>query len=200
MGRELQKDAGQEPQVALTVPLLVGLDGQKKMSKSYGNAVGVNEPAREIFGKVMRVSDELMLSYYELLTSRDMAAVKALHPMEAKKSLAEELTARFCGAEAGKAEREFFEKTFSRRETPVDAAEVLLGKDARATFWSAYLASVGAAPSRKEAQRLLAQGAVSVNGEKVVDEIIEKFLARAGGAAAFDLKVGKHKFFRVKAG
>ncbi|MEK7744149.1 MAG: tyrosine--tRNA ligase, partial [Elusimicrobiota bacterium] len=120
MGRQMQKDAGLEPQVAMTLPLLNGLDGRKKMSKSYGNSVGLNEPPREVFGKLMKVSDELMGSYFELLTVRDLDEVRRLHPMEAKKALASELTARFHGPAAAQAEREFFESAFSRREVPED--------------------------------------------------------------------------------
>ncbi|TBR23455.1 tyrosine--tRNA ligase, partial [bacterium] len=124
MGRKMQVDDGQEPQVAMTMPLLVGLDGEKKMSKSYGNSVGLNDPARDMFGKVMRITDEAMLAYYELLTTADLEAVKALHPMEAKKALAAELTSRYHGPDSGPAERKFFEDTFSKRETPTDIPEV----------------------------------------------------------------------------
>lgn len=200
MGRQLQKDAGQEPQVAMTLPLLVGLDGQKKMSKSYGNSIGVHDAPREMFGKLMRLSDELMWSYYELLTSRELSGLRAGHPMEAKKSLAEELTARFHGAEAGRAEREFFEKAFSSREAPIDAETVALGASERGLSWSQFLARIGAAPSRKEAQRLIAQGAVRVGEAKVAKDVAlgEEPLLSAGGE--WPLKVGKHRFFTLRAG
>lgn len=189
-GRQMQKDAGQEPQVVLTVPLLVGLDGQKKMSKSYGNHIALNDPPRELFGKAMRVSDELMRSYYELLTGEDPAAVKALHPMEAKKRLAALLTARYHGEDAARAEREFFERTFSKRETPADVPVVEL-KDGCEGSWSQILVRISAVKSRKEAQRLIGQGAFSVDGEKVLEDAVPP-------AGLYDLKVGKHKFYRLR--
>lgn len=197
MGRQMQKDAGQEPQVAMTLPLLNGLDGRRKMSKSYGNSVGLNEPAREVFGKLMKVSDELMGSYFELLTTRDLAEVGALHPMEAKKSLAEELTARFHGAPAAKAERDFFESAFSRRESPGDVPEARVPKEALATPWSAFLVSISAVKSRKEAQRLLEQGAVSAEGLKLKDEPLSVFFSGRESGRGLSLKVGKHRFFRL---
>ncbi|MBI2363329.1 MAG: tyrosine--tRNA ligase, partial [Elusimicrobia bacterium] len=177
MGRRMQEDAGQAPQVALTMPLLIGLDGQKKMSKSYGNSVGLNEPARDIFGKVMRISDEAMLAYYELLTTRELAAVKAKHPMEAKKDLAEELTARYGGAAAGAAERRFFAETFSQN-------------------WSKQLAAMGAASSRKDAQRLLQQGAVSAGDQKLCDEPVGALRSQLSVTEVV-LKVGKHRFYKI---
>mgnify|MGYP001573711579 CR=1 FL=1 len=196
MGRQMQKDAGLEPQVAMTLPLLNGLDGRKKMSKSYGNSVGLNEPPREVFGKLMKVSDELMGSYFELLTTRDMGEVRRLHPMEAKKALASELTERFHGPAAASAEREFFESAFSRREVPEDVPRAPVSADARAASWSAFLASIGAAKSRKEAQRLLEQGAVSAEGVKLKDEPLRAFFSgRPDGPV--HLKVGKHRFFRL---
>ncbi|PIR17363.1 MAG: tyrosine--tRNA ligase, partial [Elusimicrobia bacterium CG11_big_fil_rev_8_21_14_0_20_64_6] len=120
MGRKMQQDAGQEAQVALTVPLLIGLDGEKKMSKSYGNSIGLNDAPNDMFGKTMRVSDELMLQYYELLTDADLAAVKAEHPMKAKKALARTLVARFHGEAAADAALAYFENTFSKKEQPTD--------------------------------------------------------------------------------
>src|SRR5262245_51685054 len=118
MGRKMQQDAGQEAQVALTVPLLVGLDGEKKMSKSYGNSIGLNDSANDMFGKTMRVSDGLMLSYYELLTDVDLEAVKAEHPMKAKKRLASILVGKYHGQKAGSDALAYFESTFSKKELP----------------------------------------------------------------------------------
>lgn len=195
MGRELQKDLGQEPQVALTSPLLVGLDGAKKMSKSYGNSIGLNEPAREMFGKLMRVSDELMWTYYELLTDLDLAEVKAGHPMEAKKRLAELITRRYHGPEAAAEERAFFDKTFSQKELPTDIAVVEV--EASIQTWSHLLVKVGAVPSRKEAQRLLGQRAVKADGAVIEgDSAPAQGLKRDG--EGFTLQVGKHRFFRVR--
>jgi tyrosyl-tRNA synthetase len=195
MGREMQKDAGQEPQVVITVPLLVGLDGQKKMSKSYGNTIGVTESARDMFGKVMKVSDELMVDFYTLLTDENLDKMKALHPMEAKKGLAQRLTGDFHGAQAGQAERTFFDETFSKKKAPSDVQELVLANGESTLTWSQYLTKIGAVKSRKEATRLIAQGGVKINDEKLAtDGPLEAHSA----AQPLQLKVGKHKFYRVR--
>jgi tyrosyl-tRNA synthetase len=189
MGRKMQKDLGLEPQVALTVPLLVGLDGSKKMSKSYGNFIALNDSPNDLFGKVMKVSDDLMLSYYELLTTEELGAVKALHPMEAKKRLAELLTARFHGPDQGRAARKFFEDTFSKRELPtgsIKAVELPAG-----LALSELVLRCGAVKSRNEARRLISQGGVKIDGRKAGAD------APIGSPAAFVLQVGKHQFLRV---
>lgn len=189
MGRKMQQDAGQEQQVALTVPLLVGLDGVKKMSKSYGNSIAFNDTPRDMFGKVMKVSDELMLSYYELLTDADLAAVKAKHPMEAKKELASLLTSRFHGAAAGPEERKFFEDTFSKKELPKDIKSVIF--DAGKTY-SELIVHCDPTKSRNEARRLIQQGGVKIDGAKVsADAPIAK------APKEFVLQVGKHQFFKI---
>ncbi|MBI5629587.1 MAG: tyrosine--tRNA ligase [Elusimicrobia bacterium] len=189
MGRRMQGDEGQEPQVAMTLPLLVGLDGVKKMSKSYGNAISLNDPPRDMFGKLMKISDELMISYYELLTNEDVESVRKRHPMEAKKGLAEALTARFHGPEAGRREREFFEATFSRREIPTDAVKEL-SLPAGLSLSELILRS-GGTKSRNEARRLIVQGGVKINGGKrQTDEPVNS-------PACFILQVGKHQFVRV---
>lgn len=199
MGREMQKDAGQEAQVALTSPLLVGLDGTKKMSKSYGNAIGLNEPSREMFGKLMRVSDELMWTYYELLTDVDLPAIKALHPMEAKKGLAERLTARYHGEDAAREERQYFERTFSQKELPTDLAPVSV--ESSIGTWSQLLVRLGAVQSRKEAQRLISQRAVKVDGAVVEADALSAAAASPGaGREPMTVQVGKHRFFRVRLG
>ncbi|MCX5788162.1 MAG: tyrosine--tRNA ligase [Elusimicrobia bacterium] len=196
MGRQMQKDAGQEPQVALTLPLLVGLDGEKKMSKSYGNSIGLNENPRDMFGKVMRVSDELMLSYFELLTDADMGEVKGLHPMEAKKRLAGLITARYHGEPAAKAEREFFDKTFSQRELPQDLKTVQV--QASLGTLSQLVVHLGAAPSRKEAQRLISQKAVKADGAVLEEDKPLGALGELRGQGGVTLQVGKHRFFRIQ--
>jgi len=187
VGRQLQKNNGQEPQVVMTVPLLVGTDGVKKMSKSYGNYIGINDAPKDIFGKVMSISDELMMQYYELLTAEDLAAVKAMHPMTAKKNLARILTARFHGEEAGKKELENFEQVFSKKELPTDLPSI---KAEGQTYVSVILAA-GFAKSKNEARRLLMQGGVKLNGEKVLEE----------GPVQFDteavLQVGKKNFIKL---
>ena len=194
VGRDLQrghhKDMGwpasETPQVALTVPLLVGTDGQKKMSKSYGNHIALKDSPADLFGKTMRVSDELMLQYYELLTDEDLAQVKAGHPMEMKKRLAETLTARFHGTEAGRRAREEFERVFSKRELPADIKEFPLRPNM--TVVEALVAS-GMAASKNQARSLIEQGGVRLNGEKVAKD------APLSGAAV-TLQVGTRKISR----
>lgn len=188
MGRRMQADAGQEAQVALTVPLLVGLDGEKKMSKSYGNSIGLNDAPNDMFGKTMRVNDSLMLDYYTLLTDADLDAVKAEHPMKAKKELARLLVGKYHGAAAGDAALAYFESTFSKREQPVIAEGD--EKQVSQTVLSKIIAEV-AGGSGSEARRLIEQGGVQIDGVKVtVDGPVKD-------RTTFTLKVGKHKFFKI---
>lgn len=189
MGRKMQGDAGQEAQIALTVPLLVGLDGEKKMSKSYGNSIGLNDEPNEMFGKTMRVSDELMLQYYELLTAADLAAVKAEHPMKAKKALARLIVERFHGREAADAALAYFESTFSKKELPTDLAVVSVpsGKTL-----SEIIVLAAGAKSRSEARRLITQGGVQIDGVKRVDD------APVSSPSGFTLKMGKHQFVKIE--
>jgi len=186
MGRKMQVDAGQEAQVALTVPLLVGLDGEKKMSKSYGNSIGLNDAPNDMFGKTMRVSDELMLDYYTLLTDADLDAVKAEHPMKAKKALARLLVGKYHGEAAAEAAYDYFEKTFSKKEQPT----LLIGKSvSKDMALSKIIASV-AECSTSDARRLIQQGGVQIDGQKAAqDGPVFK--------DSFTLKVGKHKFFKI---
>lgn len=164
VGRQLQKNNGQEPQVVMTMPLLVGMDGVKKMSKSYGNYIGLNDKPEDMFGKIMSISDELMMQYYELLTIEDLDAVKQKHPMQAKKDLASLLVKRFHGEEGAKAGLEHFEKVFSKKENPDDMPEV---KNAQGKTISAVLIETGITKSKGEARRLIDQGAVKLNGERI---------------------------------
>ncbi len=188
VGRQLQKNNGQEPQVAITVPLLVGLDGVKKMSKSYGNYVGLNDAPNDMFGKLMSIPDELMPLYYELLTSENMDEIKAMHPMAAKKKLAGILVTRFHDEAAAKAALENFEKVFSKKELPMDIPEF---KPEPGAMISAVLFAAGAAPSKNKARALIEQGAVRLKGEKVA----------ADGPIAFEngdvLQAGKRHFFKL---
>jgi tyrosyl-tRNA synthetase len=171
VGRDLQREAGQAPQVAVVLPLLEGTDGVQKMSKSLGNHVGIAESPDEMFGKVMSLSDPLMHRYYELLSTAApdiQASIKAgrIHPMEAKKTLATELVARFHGEEAGRRAREFFERRFQQRAAhePVPVRV----RTPEADIWICQLIKeVGFAPSTSEARRLVAQGAVRVDGRTV---------------------------------
>jgi tyrosyl-tRNA synthetase len=176
VGRELQREYGQEPQVVLTTPLLEGTDGVNKMSKSLGNYIGINEPPEDIFGKMMSISDDLMWRYAELLSERPLADIQRTraqvaegktHPMEFKKALAEEVVARFHGAKAGESAREYFETRFQKRQMP---------KNVRTQFAPPervgicqLLVDLKFARSKREARGLVAQGAVRVDGQPVGD-------------------------------
>ncbi len=188
MGRNIQKLSGQEPQAVMTMPLLVGTDGEKKMSKSYGNYVGLNDLPNDMFGKLMSLSDALMYSYYELLTSEDLAAVKAEHPMEAKKKLAGLITARFHGAEQAAVARAHFEQVFSRKELPEDMEIYRAEKAGKLSY---LMVSAGLAKGMNEARRLIEQGAVRIDGEKVAEDI--HFEPRS-----CVLQVGRRQFRKIE--
>lgn len=202
LGRQLQKDAGQAPQVAVILPLLEGLDGAQKMSKSLGNYIGVAEAPGEIFGKAMSTSDELMLRWFELLTDEDTAALRARladgseHPMAAKKRLAETLTARFHDAAAAAAARHAFEERFQQRQLDTDALAEVSAAAADGALWlPGLLAQAGLAKSNSEARRLLKQRAVRIDGTTVE---AEQFACAPG--AALVLEVGKRRAVRVRVG
>jgi tyrosyl-tRNA synthetase len=202
VGRELQKQSGQRPQTVLTMPLLEGLDGVNKMSKSLGNYIGITEPAKEIYGKVMSISDELMLRYYELLSDVDLATLQkvrdgvsrqagGLHPMESKKALARELVARFYDqAEAEKAEEEFVHQ-FKQKEVPDDIQTVRI-VSVEPVWICRLLAEAGLVASNGEARRLIQQGGVKLNGEKVADP--DQEIPPGEGLV---LQAGKRRFARV---
>lgn len=195
MGRELQREYGQEAQVVLTMPLLEGLDGVQKMSKSSGNYIGINEPAEDIFGKIMSISDELMWRYYELLSDQDLRQIQTLraqvesgglHPMEVKKSLGAELVARFHGATAAESAREYFETKFQKKVAPTDIRKRFSAKE---PIWICRLmVELAFAKSTTEARRLIAQGAVRVDGHAINDVNFEF----QGGAHSI-LEVGKNR-------
>jgi tyrosyl-tRNA synthetase len=206
VGRDLMREYGQEPQVVITMPLLEGLDGIEKMSKSLGNYIGINEPAGEIFGKVMSISDALMWKYYLLctdLTPADIEAKKqavesgALHPMEAKRELAKSIIRDFHSAEAGEAAEAEFRRVFSERQVPVDVEEVRLDAADEPQLLSRILANAKLCESNKDAQRLIAQGGVLVDDVKV--ESIKHTLDAAAGRT-YVVKVGKRRFARVQFG
>jgi tyrosyl-tRNA synthetase len=190
MGREMQKDNGQEPQVVMTLPLLEGTDGVKKMSKSYGNTIALNDPPAEMFGKMMSVSDDLMWKYYELLTEESLPEVKSLHPMEAKKRLAQKITALYHGDPLAKEARMNFENIFSNRNAPTDIPEHPASRSPIRTV--DLLVESGLAPSKNEARRLLQQGAVEVAGERIKDDI-ELVIH-----SSLLLKVGKRQFRKIR--
>ena len=187
VGRDIQKDFAQEPQVVLTMPLLEGTDGVQKMSKSYGNYIGINEPPSEIFGKVMSVSDELMLKYYTLLTDEDLENVKSLHPKEAKLRLAGDIVRQYHGDKVAVLTRAEFESVFSQKELPKDMPQYQL-KESSAII-NILLAS-GLVKSGNEARRLVKQGAVFFDGSKIDNE---DFTPPKSGV----LKVGARRFLRV---
>ncbi|BCA53658.1 Tyrosine--tRNA ligase [Nitrospira sp. KM1] len=200
VGRDLQRDYGQEPQVVITMPLLEGLDGVRKMSKSLGNYIALEDAPGNMFGKVMSISDELMVRYYELLTTEDLAAVKNLHPMEAKQSLAQMLVERYHGAEAGKNAREEFQQKFREREFPSepDATVILHPADVKpdgSIGLADLVARTGLVPSKSEARRLIIQGGLEVDGQKQTDA--NMLIALAAGRS-YQLKVGRRKFALVQ--
>jgi len=168
MGRELQKDFGQPPQVSLTLPLLEGTDGVRKMSKSYGNAISLNDSPEDVFGKVMSLPDEMMWKYYELLTEEILTEVKALHPMDAKKKLGGILVARFHGESAATEAKAHFERVFSQGQTPETVTEHRASRSPIGLM--DLLVEAGLSPSKNEARRLLQQGAVTLAGERCTED------------------------------
>ena len=194
VGRELQRAYGQSPQVVLTMPLLEGTDGVRKMSKSLGNYIALEDPPEEMFGKLMSISDTLMWRYYELLTAEDVSAVKATHPMEAKLSLASTIVARYHSPSAAADARAEFRQKFSEREFPVESAERKV-LSAEPMPLVDVIAKAGLAPSKTEARRLIAQGGVELDGEKVTDG--DRILPAEPGRE-YRLKVGKKRFAVIR--
>jgi tyrosyl-tRNA synthetase len=197
VGRDLQKEMGQEPQAVITMPLLEGTDGVQKMSKSYGNYIGITEPASEIFGKVMSISDELMNRYYELLSlapAEKIAEIKsgAKHPKEAKEELAFELTQRFHGKEEAEKALAGFRSLFGKKEAPTDIEEVSLECVADSLWLAKLLVLAGLADTTSAASRLVTQGGVKVNNEKVTNQKTE--LATGN---TYLIQAGKRFFKRV---
>ncbi len=204
LGREIQKSFGQEPQIALTLPLIEGLDGVNKMSKSLGNYIGVTEPAREIFGKTMSLPDALMERYFSLVLGEEPEAVTArassvaagrLHPREAKEELARRIAARFAGEAEAQAAADEFRRVFSRGELPDDMPELELTDDERrdGVRLGALLVRAGLAASQGEARRLVQQGAVRINDEKATDAA-----AVLKPAAGTVIRSGKRGFIRIR--
>jgi tyrosyl-tRNA synthetase len=195
VGRDLQRAFGQEPQVCITLPLLVGLDGVRKMSKSYQNYVAIQEEPESMFGKIMSISDDLMWDYYTLLTDYTEEEIenfkKNLHPMDAKKRLAHFIVERFHGKEQADKALEFFVKTFSEREFPEDAPiiEVPYGLKRRAYE---LLFELGIESSKNSARRVVEGGGLRINGTKVEDPNQEIEIK-----GELRLQVGKKRFYRV---
>ncbi|MEP6933739.1 MAG: tyrosine--tRNA ligase [Nitrospirota bacterium] len=200
MGRELQRDHGQEPQVVITMPLLEGTDGVKKMSKSVGNYIALEDTSSDMYGKLMSISDTLMLRYYELLTTEDLPTVKAAHPMEAKQSLAEKIVARYHGDEIAKRARAGFQQKFSEREFPSEPdVRLMLNtadlRDGHIISLVDLVAKTGLVPSKSEARRLIIQGGLEIDEQKQRDA--NAVLPIVTGRA-YRLKVGRRKFALVE--
>jgi len=187
VGRDFQKDFKQPQQVVITMPLLVGTDGAQKMSKSFANFIGINESAKDMFGKIMSISDELMLKYYELLTDENMDAIKKMHPKEAKVNLAKIIITQYHSKAAAEKEAAEFERVFSQKEIPLDMPEYKT--DGRKNILMILTESKLAA-SGNEARRLIKQGAVSFNNQKIEKE---DFIPQTSGI----LKAGSRRFLKV---
>ena len=203
LGRDLQRAYGQEPQVVITVPLLEGTDGVQKMSKSLGNHIGINEPASEMYGKLMSIPDTLIVKYFTLLTDKDAAglaqleqqlAQRSINPRDAKAELAETVTGRYHGAGAARKAREEFTRLFSKRQTPAVMPEVAVSAGPEgAVDIVALLVDQGLAKTRNEARRLIGQGGVKLNGVSL------KRPAVPAAEAVGVLQVGSRHFRKLTA-
>jgi len=201
VGRELQRDFGQEPQVIMTMPILEGLDGVQKMSKSLGNYIGIDEPAKEIYGKVMSIPDALLLRYYELVTPLPPQEVDAirrglgkgtLHPRDAKAGLAKLLVSLYHGADAAKDAQAEFDRVFRDKQVPKDVETVRIVTTEQHLWLPLVLTRAGLTSSNSEARRLIQQGAVEVDGRRVTDVSYELATDRE-----YLIRVGKRKFKRI---
>jgi tyrosyl-tRNA synthetase len=201
MGRDLQRAWNQEPQVVITMPLLEGLDGINKMSKSLGNYIGITETADDIYGKVMSISDTLMFRYYELLSDLSSAEIEILardmregkmHPKDVKKKLARELTTRFYGADDAARAEQSFEQVFKHHGLPDTIPELVLEKANGEVWLPKLLVEAGMTESTSEARRLIKQQAVTLDNEKILDTEY-----RVQPAKDILLKVGKRRFARI---
>ncbi len=201
MGRELQREWGQSPQCVLTMPLLEGLDGVNKMSKSLGNYIGISESADEIFGKLMSVSDELMIRYYELLSDMNLTEFEklktsladgSLHPMAAKKALGRELVDRYHGVGQGQLAEDNFVKRFRENEVPEEMPQISYNTVDCPLLLAKALTEAGLTKSNGEARRSIDQGGVKINGEKVSDTNLE--LTATG---EYIVQIGKRRFVRI---
>lgn len=200
MGRELQKHFGQKPQTVITMPLLPGLDGVKKMSKSLGNYIGIDEPPNEIFGKVMSLSDESMWLYFELISFRSIADIQTLrdevaagkNPRDIKFLLAEEIVERFYDRNAATHARENFIAQFQQGALPEDLPEITISVGKDGMLIANVIKSAGLTSSTSEAIRMMQQGAVRMDGEKISEK---ELLLKSGGTVL--LQVGKRRFAKV---
>ncbi|WP_163327856.1 tyrosine--tRNA ligase [Desulfurobacterium thermolithotrophum] len=203
IGRHLQREFGQEEQTCIMMPILEGLDGVQKMSKSLGNYIGILEPPEEQFGKVMRISDELMWRYYRLVTRVSEEEIEEmekavregkLHPMEAKKRLAETIVRTFHGEDAARKAREHFERVFSKRELPEEIPEPEISIPENPVWLPRLLKEAGLVKSTSEGRRQIKGGGIRVDGEKITDENLKVDVLKK----EFILQVGKRRFARIK--
>jgi tyrosyl-tRNA synthetase len=200
--REIQRAYGLPGQSILTMPILVGLDGSRKMSKSLGNYVGITEPPEEMFGKLMSIPDPLMWNYFELATDRseqEIARLRSevasgqLHPMDAKMKLGEEIVATFHGPHAGRKAADHFQRVFRDRQAPAEAAVKKVSRGP-AKKLTALLVELGLAPSKSEAERLIKQGGAEIDGQRVEDFRKDVDLTQP---KEFLLRAGKKRFLRI---
>jgi tyrosyl-tRNA synthetase len=201
VGRDIQREFGQEPQIVHTMPLLEGLDGVEKMSKSLDNYVGITEPPQEIFGKIMSISDPLMFRYYELLTDVPQADITAMqeraasgstNPRDLKVDLARSIVADFCGQAAAKGAAEEFDRIFAQREVPADMERVVVPRD-RIPLLD-LLTENNLLPSRGEAKRMIRQGGIYLDGQRAEDVALELELDKQPEVV---IKIGKKRFYRI---
>jgi tyrosyl-tRNA synthetase len=200
VGREIQREYGLEPQVAMLMPILEGLDGKQKMSKSLGNYIGLTEPPNQMYGKVMSIPDELIIRYFELATELPKEEIREierkmkegiLNPRDAKARLAKEIVKIYHGEEASIRAEEEFNRIFRNKELPEEVQEVIINEP---KIWIVKLLTlVGAAKSNSEAKRLISQGAVEINGSRIEDINMDIEIDKP-----FILRVGKHFFRRIK--
>ena len=201
LGREVQKFYGKEPQVAFTLPLLEGLDGVKKMSKSLDNYIAIEDNADEMFGKIMSISDVLMWRYFELLSFRDEEEITELkksqkegsNPRDIKFLLAEEIVNRFHGEGSGNSAKEEFQSRFQKGNNPSDIKEITINLEEKSITLAKVLKEAKMVPSTSEALRLIRQGAVRIEGEKILDSKHEINLN-----SSLLYQVGKRKFSKIK--
>ena len=189
LGRDMQRDAGQEPQVVITMPLLVGTDGVKKMSKSYKNYIALNDKPQDMFGKIMSISDDLMMVYYELLTKENLEEIKQMHPKEAKMKLGMIIVERYWGKEEAQTAKDEFNKIFANKDLPTEIEVYKCDKDKIKLSELLFVSKMVA--SKNEARRLIEQGGAKVNNEKVTTDIEIEI---KGGTI---LQAGKRKFKKI---
>ncbi|MBI4412268.1 MAG: tyrosine--tRNA ligase [Deltaproteobacteria bacterium] len=202
VGRQFQREEGQAPQVVMTMPLLEGTDGVQKMSKSYGNYIGIDEPPKDIFGKIMSISDLLMWRYYELLSTKEISEIEAmkkkveegdLHPKEVKTNLAKEMVARFHSQKEAERAGVEFEAVFKSGALPEEIEEFKVHSQSDKIGLLTVMTQAGLTPSNSEARRMVVQGGVRLNREKVSDPQLQ--LSAKG---EYLMQVGKRKIKKIK--